>query len=118
MADEERGQEPARIMRLEAGLLRVPVFALAVRGSATLDGFDHPVPLPAGDPELETVQRGRSPHRQREDRDAQQPRFQTHDPGRFLPPFLVRHWHASSREKITERNRKNTDNLYLSTSRS
>ena len=37
MADEEGG----RTVRAEATLLRIPLFALAVKGSAALDGFEH-----------------------------------------------------------------------------
>src|SRR3954453_7668094 len=57
MTDVDGGQEPARILRLEAGLLRVPVFALAVRGSATLDGFEFRVSRRKGDRVVETVVR-------------------------------------------------------------
>ena len=44
-----------RILRAEATLLRVPIFALAVKGSASLDGFEYRHTRKRGDRMVETI---------------------------------------------------------------
>jgi hypothetical protein len=51
MSDERTG----RLLRAEANLLRVPVFALAVKGSATLDGFEYRLVRRRGERTVEGV---------------------------------------------------------------
>jgi len=49
------GSGETKIVRVEATLLRLPIFALAVRGSASLDGFETRRKMRKGDREIETV---------------------------------------------------------------
>jgi hypothetical protein len=44
-----------RLLRAEATLLRVPIFALAVKGSASLDGFEFRVTRRRGERQIELM---------------------------------------------------------------
>ena len=61
MADDAKRQ----ILKAEATLLRLPIFALAVKGSSTLDGFEYRYSRRRGERTVETVVRT-----ERDDKDA------------------------------------------------